>query len=324
MGILSFLRLAENVRLRRQVVFPIGLGNIRTHLLDHFIRNTGRIGTHVRDEPHVAMSWDLYAFIQVLRKHHRFLRAEIQLIDGILLHGGGGVGRLCLALLSGLRDSGDFRFFPLDPFDRSIRLFPIMELRILPVDLGQLRFEGLIFLRLVHGFDRPVLDRDKSTDLLFSFADKAGRDRLHAACGKTTVDLPPQPWRELVTHQTVEDTARLLGIDTVKIDRLRILDRFTDRRRRDLMESNTHLVFRIHIQKLRQMPGDRFAFAIRVRCQKDIAALVRRFLQILDDIRPIRRIDVLRRKAILYIDPHSTLGEITQVSHGRHDFVVRS
>ena len=90
------------------------------------------------------------------------------------------------------------------------------------------------------------------------------------------------------------------------------------------MESNTHLVFRIHIQKLRQMPGDRFAFAIRVRCQKDIAALVRRFLQILDDIRPIRRVDVLRRKAILYIDPHGTLGEITQVSHGRHDFVVRS
>ena len=90
------------------------------------------------------------------------------------------------------------------------------------------------------------------------------------------------------------------------------------------MESNTHLVFRIHIQKLRQMPGDRFAFAIRVRCQKDIAALVRRFLQILDDIRPIRRVDVLRRKAILYIDPHGTLGKITQMSHGRHDFVVRA
>ena len=77
------------------------------------------------------------------------------------------------------------------------------------------------------------------------------------------------------------------------------------------MESNTHLVFRIHVQKLRQMPGDRFTFAIRVRCQKDIAALVCRFLQILDDIRPIRRVDVLRRKAILYIDPHGTLGEIT-------------
>ena len=77
------------------------------------------------------------------------------------------------------------------------------------------------------------------------------------------------------------------------------------------MESDTHLVFRIHIQKLRQMPRDRFAFAIRVRCQKDIAALVRRFLQILDDIRPIRRVDVLRFKAILYIDPHGTLGKIT-------------
>ena len=43
---------------------------------------------------------DFHAFVKILGQHHGFLGAEIEFIHRVLLHGGGGVGRLRLSLLA--------------------------------------------------------------------------------------------------------------------------------------------------------------------------------------------------------------------------------
>ena len=139
----------------------------------------------------------------------------------------------------------------------------------LPIDLHQLRLEGFRIRLLVQSLYGPVLFRLESPDFLFPFADETGSHGLHAPCRKATVNQLPQPWRQLVAHQPVQHPPGLLGIHPIHVDGAGMFDGLLDGRRRDFMESNAHMIFGIHIQKLGQMPGNRFPLAIRVRCQKD-------------------------------------------------------
>ena len=272
----------------------------------------------------MAYLGDFYAFIEILGQHHGFLGAEIEFIHRVLLHGGGGVRRLRLSLLAGLGDGNDFRFLPGNPGYRGIGFGLVVKLGVCALDLAQLCFEKIALLGAVQRFHGPILFRFECTDFFFSFANEAGRHRLHAAGGKAPVHLAPQPGRELVAHQTVQHAAGLLGVYAIEIDGLGVRDGLTDRRRCDFVERNAHIVLRIHIEKLGEMPGNRFAFAIRVRCQKDVLALVRCLLQIFDDCRALGGIHILRRKAIVDLYAQGALRQVAQVSHGRHDFIIWS
>ena len=161
-------------------------------------------------------------------------------------------------------------------------------------------------------------------DLFLPFADQTHRHRLHASRGKAAVHLPPQPGRQLVAYEPVQHAPGLLRVHTVLIDRFRMLDRFPDRRRRDLMESDAHRRFRIHIEKFGQMPGNGFPFAVRVRREKDVFRFIRFLLQLPDHIFPAVRMNVLRPEAVLHIHAERALRQIPQMPHRRHDPVVRA
>ncbi len=323
-SVLRILRLAEHIGLRRQVVAAVGGLDVRTHLLNHFIRNTSGVSTHVRDEPHMADAGDFHAFIEILRQHHGLFRAEIEFIHRILLHGGGGVGRLRLPLLSRFRDGSHVCFFLENPRHTGVRFGLVVNFCVSPLNLGELGFEKFAVLGAVERFHGPIFFRYKGTDFLFPFADEAGRHGLHAAGREPTVHLAPQPGGELVAHQAVQHAASLLRVYAIEVDGFGVGDGVSNGRRGDFVEGDAHIVLRIHIQELRQMPGNRFSFAVRVRCQKDVGALVRCLLQIFDHVRPFRGIHVLRRESILYFYAQRALRQVAKMPHGRHDFIVRS
>ena len=272
----------------------------------------------------MAVAGDLNAFIERLRHHHGLLGSKGQLIDRLLLHGGCRKGRLRPSLLLLLRHGGDEGVLLLEHSQHRIGLFLIVELRLLPVHVGEARLEGVIVRGPVLALYGPVFLRMEGFDLLFPLADEAHRHGLHAPCGEAAVDLLPQPGGELVPHEAVQHAPGLLGIHTVLVDRAGMGHRFPDGRGRDLMEGNAHIVRGIHVQQPGQMPRNGFPFAVGVRCEKDVAGLVGFLLQFLDDRFPAVCIDVLRRKAVVDIHAEGALRQIPQMAHGGHHLVVRS
>ena len=116
--------------------------------------------------------------------------------------------------------------------------------------------------------DRPVLARDEALDLLFALHDHAQRRRLHAARGQAGLHLAPQHGREVEADEVVERTARLLRVHEVAGDAARVRDRLADRARRDFRERHAVELLAFEqaalLQDLRDVPGDRLAFAIQV------------------------------------------------------------
>ena len=123
---------------------------------------------------------------------------------------------------------------------------------------------------------------------------------------KNFLDLHPEQRADLVAHQPVEQTARLLGVDELHVHRARLLDRALDRLFRDLVEFHAAFAFRVDAQNGRQMPRNRLALAVRVRREDDGFRALRLFADALEHLAPAANGDVLRFKIVL--DVHAKLG----------------
>ena len=75
-------------------------------------------------------------------------------------------------------------------------------------------------------------------DLALALADDAHRDRLHAAGRQPAAHLLPEQRADLVADQAVEDAARLLRLEQVLVELLRVLERLLDRALGDLVEQH--------------------------------------------------------------------------------------
>ena len=77
---------------------------------------------------------------------------------------------------------------------------------------------------------------DERGDLVLAFADHAQRRALHAAGGQSRANLLPQQRRQIESHQEIEGTPRLLGVDQVDRQLARLRHRLLNRRLGDLVE----------------------------------------------------------------------------------------
>ncbi len=86
--------------------------------------------------------------------------------------------------------------------------------------------------------DGPVFDRVECVDLAFAFDNQPQRHGLHAAGTQPATHLVPQQRADLISHQAVQHTPRLLRVDQVFIDLSCIQKRSLDSLRRDLIKSD--------------------------------------------------------------------------------------
>src|SRR5579859_4060964 len=84
---------------RPDVRLSVFRGDIGFDFSLRFVRDTGRVGTHVGDQTLVTTRAHLDTFIEVLGQAHGFLRFEVEPERGFLLHCTGGIGWVWLAAL---------------------------------------------------------------------------------------------------------------------------------------------------------------------------------------------------------------------------------
>src|SRR5439155_14262229 len=161
------------------------------------------------------------------------------------------------------------------------RISPV-ELQLLPVEGDETRRERRTRRALERGIDGPVLDRPEALDLLLALADDPQRDRLDASGRKPAPDLLPEEVRDLVAHEPVDDAAGLLRVHQASVDLPRVLHGSLDGLLGDLVEAHAleDLVAGGGPQGFLEMPGDGFAFPIRVRREIDRGGLPRGFLEL--------------------------------------------
>ena len=159
---------------------------------DRLLGHARAVGTHVRDETDGAVRLTYVdALVQILREPHGALAVEPELLRRFLLQRARRERRRrILAALAPL-DLGDREFLVvLDVGEDAVRFVGVVDLRLLAVDLVQLRDERLRALLQVGGH-RPVLDRLERANLALALHDDAQRDRLHASGRQPLLDRLP-------------------------------------------------------------------------------------------------------------------------------------
>ena len=91
----------------------------------------------------------------------------------------------------------------------------------------------------------------------------------------------------------------------------------------DLIEGHTVRLGITQTQKFLQVPGNRLALPVRVRCQIHGFGLIRSLFQFLDQILFSLHRDIVRIKTV-QIHTHRALWQITQVTHAGLDHIVRT
>ena len=169
---------------------------------------------------------------------------------------------------------------------------------------------------------RPVFLGDEGIDLILPVRDQAQGHRLHTAGGESSFDLCPQNRRDLIADHAVQNAAGLLRIHEIHVNITGIFEGLRDCLLGDFVESNPGDLFVGGVLQLQggfQMPGNGFSFAVRVRCQIDAVSLFDHLAQPGEKFSFAPDRDVTRLIIMLNIDPHLTLGKISDMPvGGRH------
>ncbi len=314
-GVLRSLLRGVDVGLVGQLVGAVAGGDQLAHAGDRLVGDAGRVGAHVGDEAELAAIADHPSLVEPLRQRHRALDREAVAARRLLLQpagdeGGRGALLRLLALDRGdpelaARELGLDRGGGLGAADLGLPAVELVEPRD---ELGRRSSGGGGEPRA----DHPVLDRHEGVDLGLPVADHLERHRLHAPGRQAALNLLPQKRRELEAHQPVEHPARLLRIDEVGVDLARGGERRQHRLLGDLVEGDAVDVLVVAAEHLRDVPGDRFPLAIGVGSEVDAIGLLRRFLQLLDDVLLLGDDDVVG--LVVLAQAQVLLGEVADVA----------
>ena len=287
------------------------------------VREAQRVGTHVGDQTGQAVFAQLDALVQLLRNAHGAARGHVELAAGLLLQGRGDERRRGAALFLAALDLAHDKRLAGHSGDDRLRLRLVFELR-LAVCIAVVAGGELPAVRgLEQRLDGPVFLGHERADLVFAVHDQTGRDALHAARGQAALDLAPQEGRQLVAHDAVEDTARLLRVDQIDVDVARVLDAVLDRGLGDLVEGDALGVLVLQLEQLLDVPRNGFALAVRVGCEVDEIALADLTAQLPDDFILTLDRHIFRLEIVLKIDAHFLFRQIAQMPHGSLDHILR-
>jgi hypothetical protein len=86
--------------------------------------------------------------------------------------------------------------------------------------------------------------------------------------------------RDLVAVETVEDAARLLGLDEVVVDLARVGDGLEDRLLGDLVEDHPVDRDALRLELVEEVPGDRLALAVLVGGEVELVGVLEQVLSL--------------------------------------------
>ena len=238
--------------------------------MDRFLRHLHAVGPHIGDQAG-RLTVDIDTLIQTLREPHRLLRAEAQLARGLLLQGRCGERWRRIAL-----DPA-----PLHRTDRERARFDgrlgrkrqgfVIEVKLiepLAVQMRQPSGERGAARGEEQGLNRPIFACPENLDLRLTVADQAQRDGLDAPGAAAAGQLPPQHRRQREPHQIVQRSAGHVGLDQRLIQFAGMGNGVADGVAGDFVEGDAMdghaLQCVLVLQHRPHMPGNRFAFAIRV------------------------------------------------------------
>ena len=244
----------KDARLARIVRLAEAAEDIVSRRIRRFRRQTQGVGSHIGDQTGQAVLTQLDAFIQLLRGGHRALWHHVQLARRLLLQGRGGKRRRRTLFLLALLDAADGKRLSGDRLDDRHRLLLGLELDLSVRIAVEIRGERPAVCGLQMGIQRPVFLRNKRADLLLAVDHHAGRDRLDASGGQTAPHLLPKERRQLIADETVENAARLLGVDQIRVDIARVGDSLLHGFFCDFIEGHTLGALITEIQQLLQVP----------------------------------------------------------------------
>ena len=319
-------------------VLRAGLGLIRARLAGVILRavmldNKGlcsgerlvgqalRIGTHIGDETDRTAVSDVHALIELLRNRHGAPRRHAQAAGSLLLQGRGDERGRRAALFFAALDARNLERLSRNGGNDLVGRGFVRDVHFLigrAIKARRERARAAVEQRV----EQPVLLRLESADLVFAVDHDARGHRLHTAGGQAGLDLAPEQRAELIAHDAVENTARLLRVDQILIDLARVLNALGDDLFRDLVERHAlGLVIR-QIQQLLQVPRNGLSLAIRVGREIDGAGRFGALFQVGDHVCAVFHGQVLRRKIAVNVYAHGALGQVTQVAHRGHDVIV--
>ncbi len=145
-------------------------------------------------------------------------------------------------------------------------------MQALAIGGNQLGFELVTARCLQKCADVPVFLGNETFDLGFTIADETQCNGLHAAGRASAGQLAPQHRRQIEADEIIERAAGEIGVDQWNVDVAWVRHRIQHRLFGDGVEDHTlhRLVAEnaLLLQKIEHMPGNRFALAIRVGCEK--------------------------------------------------------
>ena len=205
MRVLGVLRLAVAIELesRREILLAEQHADVVLRLRGRALRDARGVGTHVRDEPLLTIHPDVDALVEILRDAHRALGSERQLLRRLLLQRGGRERRRWVLAALAPFDLGDAeRRAAIEVRQHAVRFGLVVDLRLVAVDLVELRGEALPRL-LQQRLDGPVLDGPERADLALTLDDEPQRHGLHAAGRDALLHRLPEHWARLVADEAV-------------------------------------------------------------------------------------------------------------------------
>ena len=279
MGVLSPLLLAEAARRTGIIGCSVAGEDQLLCCRQGLLGKAQGVGTHIGDETDGPLAGDVHALIELLGDGHGAARRHIQLPRGLLLQGGGDKGRRRRAALFRTLDVLNGKRAVADVGDDAVRFLLRVKLPLLAVAVVT-GGEAAGLVQAAQGYIQgPELLGLEILNLPLPFHHQARCHRLDTSCGKTAPDLFPQQRAELIAHDAVQDTPRLLGIHQVIVDVPGLFDAPLDDVFRNFVKGDALGLAVWQIQKLLQMPGDGLALPVRVRCQIDAVGFLRRRAQ---------------------------------------------
>ena len=289
-------------------------------------RDRHGVGSHVSDQTDMS-GRRVNALIQLLGNPHRGIRGKTE-------HGTGG-------LLKRTRDKRRRRIpfarlrlnrrdFPrrsaTDSGKYLVGLFPAADLKFSIVDPRKAGRKLAVLPLRKFRKEIPVFFRNERLNLTFPLTDKAQRNRLDASRTHPALDPRPQQRTDHIADDTVQHTARLLGVDQIHIQFSGVLKRLRNGTSGNLMKRNPAETgfFIAVLQDLVQMPCDRLPFAVRVGSKIDLFDCLCGFLEFGKILAARLGLLILRSEIMLDVNAERPFGQIADMTIRSFDNIVLS
>ncbi len=138
---------------------------------------------------------------------------------------------------------------------------------------------------------------------------------MDPAGGQAAPDFRPEQRAEFVTDETIEHPPCLLRVHQVHIHRTWMLEGFQHCFLGDFMENHPFERHAFLLDLSRQVPRNRFPFAVRICCQVNGADFLAGVFQFFDGFRFGARHDIFRLEIMFDVHAQAALGQIPDVPH---------